>query len=65
MPFAEGGRLVAVVPQHLGDRRRSLRHHAGVAVPIDRPLGDGAAADALMVAPGQQAARVGEQIEVV
>ena len=54
VPFAEGGGLVAVVLQNLGHRRGSLRHDAGVAVPIHRALGDGAAADALMIAPGEQ-----------
>jgi hypothetical protein len=54
VPFAEGGRLVAVVLQHFGDGSRSLRDHAGVAVPIHSALGDGSAADALVIAPGQQ-----------
>ena len=54
VPFAEGGGLVAVVFQNLGHRRGSLRHDAGVAVPIHRTLGDGAAADALVIAPGEQ-----------
>ena len=54
VPFAEGGGLVAVVLQDLGNRRGSHRHDAGVAVPIHRALGDGAAADALVIAPGEQ-----------
>ncbi len=54
VPLAEGGRLVAVMPQHLGHRRRSLRDHAGVAIPIHRALGDRAVADALVVAAGEQ-----------
>ena len=43
MPFAKGGGLVSVVLQHLGNRRRSLRHDSRVTIPIDRPLGDRAA----------------------
>ena len=54
VPFAEGGGLVAVILQDLGNRRGSHRHDARVAVPIHRALGDRAAADALMVAPGEQ-----------
>ena len=54
VPLAERRRLVAVVAQHLGHRRRGLRDHAGVAVPVDRALGDRAVADALVVAPGEQ-----------
>ena len=41
-------------PSTFGERGRGPRDHAGVAVPVDRALGDGAGADALVVAPGQQ-----------
>jgi len=54
VPLAEGGGVVAVGLQHLGDGRGGLRDHPGVAVEGDRPLGDGAGADAGVVAPGQQ-----------
>ena len=54
VPLADRRRAVAVVAQHLGDRGRALRDHAGVAVPVHRALGDGAVADALVVAPGEQ-----------
>ena len=54
VPLAEGGRPVAVVPQDFGHRRRGLRDHAGVAVPVDRAFGDRAVADALVIAPGEQ-----------
>ena len=54
VPFAERRGLVAVVAQHLRDRRRALRDDAGVAVEIERALRDRARADMLMIAPGQQ-----------
>ena len=54
VPFAEGGGFVAVVLQDLGNRRGGLGNDAGVTVPIHRALGDRAAADTLMVAPGKQ-----------
>ena len=54
VPFTKGGGLVAVVLQHLGNRRGSLRNDARVAVPIHRSLGDRAAADALVIASGEQ-----------
>ena len=54
VPFADGGGLVAVVVQHLRHRRRGFRDDAGVAVPVHRTLGDGAVADALVIAPGEQ-----------
>ena len=40
--------------KHLRDRRRLLRDDAGIAIEVHRALGDGARADALVVAPGQQ-----------
>ncbi len=54
VPLAEGGGVVAVVLQHLGDGRGVHRDDAGIAVEGDRALGDGARADARVVAPGQQ-----------
>ena len=54
VPLAEGRRPVAVVPQDFGHRRRSLRDHAGVAIPVDRAFGDRAVAHPLVIAPGQQ-----------
>ena len=54
VPFAEGRGLVAVIAQHLRDRRRGFRDDPGVAVEIERPLRDRAGADALVIAPGQQ-----------
>ena len=54
VPLAEGGGLVAVVAQDLGHGGGRHRHDAGVAVPVHRALGDGAGADALVVAPGEQ-----------
>ena len=54
MPFAERRGLVAIVAQHLRDRRRALRDDAGVAVEIERALRDRARADMLMIAPRQQ-----------
>ena len=54
VPLAEGRGLVAVVVQHLGDRRRALRDDAGIAVEVERALRDRAGADALVIAPGQQ-----------
>ncbi len=54
VPLADGGRAVAVVAQHFGEGGRSLRYHAGVAVPVHRAFGDGAVAHALVVAPSQQ-----------
>ena len=54
VPLAEGGGVVAVIAEHLGDRRGCPRDDAGIAVPVDGALGDGARADALMIAPGQQ-----------
>ena len=54
VPLAERGGLVAVVAEDLGDGGGRLRHDAGVAVPVDGALGDGARADALVVAPGQE-----------
>ena len=65
VPLAEGGGLVSVVAQDLREGRGRPGNHAGIAVPVHRALGDGAGADALMIAPGQQRARVGEQIDVV
>ena len=57
VPFAERRRLVAVVVQHLGDGGGGLRDDAGVAVEVGGPLGDGAVADAVVVAAGQAAPR--------
>ena len=54
VPLADRRRVVAVVPQHFGHRRRRLRDDAGVAVPVDRALGDRAVAHALVIAAGQQ-----------
>ncbi len=54
VPFAEGGGLVAIFVQHLGYGRRGLRYDAGVAVEVERPLGDGAGPDVMMVAPGEK-----------
>ena len=54
VPFAERRGLVAVIAQHLRDRRRALRDHAGIAVEIQRALRDRARADMLVIAPGQQ-----------
>ena len=54
VPLAEGRGLVAVIVQDLGDGGGALRHHARIAVPIQRPLGDRAGPDALMVAAGQK-----------
>ena len=36
-----------------------------IAVPVHRPFGDGAAADPVVIAAGQNAARVGELIAVL
>ena len=54
VPLADRGRVVAVVPQHFGDRRRRFRDHAGVSIPIHRALGDRSIADTLVIAPGQK-----------
>ena len=54
VPLAEGGGLVAVFPQHLGQGRGRARDHARVAIPVHRTLGDGPRAYPLVVAPGQQ-----------
>ena len=57
VPLAEGGGVVAVVLQDLGDGGGVLRDDAGVAVPGDRALGDGAGADAGVVAARSAARR--------
>ena len=54
VPLAESGSLIAVVLQDLGNRRGSHGHNSRVTIPIHRPLGDGAAADPLMIASGKQ-----------
>ncbi len=54
VPLAEGRGMVAVLLQHLGDRRRVLRDDPGIAVPGHRPLGDRPRPDAGMVPPGEQ-----------
>ena len=54
VPFAEGGSLVAVVVQDLGDGGGGLGDGAGVAVPVHGAFGNGAGTDPLVVAPGEQ-----------
>lgn len=54
VPLAESAGPVAVVAEDLGDGRRRLRDHAGVAVEGDGALGDRAGADARVVAAGEQ-----------
>ena len=54
VPLAEGGRVIAVVLQHLGNGGGRLRNDAGVAVECDGALGDGARADAGVIAARQQ-----------
>ena len=52
--LAELGGAVAVEQQGLGQRRRSVRAHRAVARGRRRDLGDGAHADGVVVAAGQQ-----------
>ena len=54
MPFAEGGGLVAVVAQGLGEGGGGFGDHAQIAVPVHGALGNGPVTDALMIAPRQQ-----------
>ena len=54
VPFAEGRGFVAVIAQNRCNCRRGFRDDAGVAVEIERSLRDGARADALVIAPGQE-----------
>ena len=54
MPFAEGGGLVAVVAQGLGDGGGGFGDHAHIAVPVHGALGNGPGTDVLMITPRQQ-----------
>ncbi len=54
VPLAEGRGLVAVVLEHLGQSGGALGNDAGIAVEVQGPLGDGARADTVVVAPGQK-----------
>ena len=54
VPLTERGRLVAVGPEHLRERRGRPRNHAGVAVPVHRTLRNGPRPHPLVVAPGQE-----------
>ena len=54
VPLSEGRCLVAIVLQDLGHRCGGLWHNTCIAVPVHCSLGDRAAADSLVIAPGQQ-----------
>ena len=54
VPFAEGGRVVAVVAQNARHGGRRARNLADVAVEVVGELGDDARADAVMIASGEQ-----------
>ena len=65
VPFAKSCGVVAVIAEHLGERRGASRNDPRIAIEIYSALRDGARSDALMIATGQQRGAVGEQIEVV
>ena len=54
VPLAEGCGAVAIVLQHFRNGGRGLGDDANISVPIHRTFGDGARADAVLVAPRQQ-----------
>ena len=54
VPLAEGCRAVAVVVQHLSDRRRRFGNDSGVAVEVGSPFGNRTVADSMVVASSQE-----------
>jgi len=54
VPLAEGGGLVAVIAEYLGDGGGSGRPMPGVAVPVVGKLGNLAKAQAVLVTPGEK-----------
>src|SRR5206468_10743276 len=54
MPLPPGPGMIAVILEHLGDGGTAFRDRARVSIPVIRQLGDLAAGDAMLIAPGEQ-----------